>query len=263
MFGVSVNHAVGDLAGFVAATYLRGVRWVQVPTTLLAQVDAAIGGKTGINHRFGKNLIGAFHQPQFVLTDPELLQTLPERQRFAGLAEVIKYGLIHDERFFTQLETTWDGCLEDRKRSSTIIERSIEIKSEIVSRDEREVASRALLNFGHTIGHALEAATKYQHFLHGEAVAWGMLAEAYISYKKQGLTAQDFERIAALLRRLPRPAFPPSLEMEPFLEYIHRDKKARHKQIWLVLLQGFGKAALSGVMEVDIREAFEYLRASS
>lgn len=252
---------VGDLAGFLAATYLRGVRWIQVPTTLLAQVDAAIGGKTGINHRLGKNLIGAFHQPQFVLTDPHCLNTLPERERFAGLAEVIKYGLICDENFFTQLETHCESYLESPKRFSGLIERSAQIKSEIISRDEQETASRALLNFGHTIGHALEAATKYQHFLHGEAVAWGMLVEAYISHKKRWLTASDFERISGLLGRLRKPVLPTNLEMESILEYIHRDKKTRHKQIRVVLLRRLGQAVLSGVRETEIQEALDHLRA--
>lgn len=254
---------VGDLAGFAAATYVRGIRWIQVPTTLLAQVDAAIGGKTGINHRLGKNLIGAFHQPQFVLMDPELLTTLPMRERFSGLAEVIKYGLIQDERLFTQLEDRLkeNDNLEDLEHLTTLIERSVEIKSEIVSYDERERGNRALLNFGHTLGHALEGVTKYQRFLHGEAIVWGMLAESYISCEKQWLAPQDFERIVALLGRFPRPALPPDLAMESFFQYIHRDKKARQKQIRVVLLRGLGQATLSGVVEPEIRQAFDYLRA--
>ena len=185
---------IGDLSGFAAATYMRGIRWVQVPTTLLAQVDAAIGGKTGINHRLGKNLIGAFHQPQFVLTDPELLATLPMRERWSGLAEVIKYGLVRDEHLFHQLEERLqkNDNLEKLEQLTSLIERSVEIKSEIVSNDERERGNRVLLNFGHTLGHALESATQYQRFLHGEAIIWGMLAESYISREKQWLAPQDF-----------------------------------------------------------------------
>lgn len=256
---------VGDLAGFVAATYLRGVRWVQVPTTLLAQVDAAIGGKTGINHRLGKNLIGAFHQPQFVLIDPQFLRTLPARERWAGLAEIIKYGCICDGELFAQLEAYLreKSPLEDPEKLTPLIERSVEIKSQIVSADEREAGQRALLNFGHTLGHALEAATKYQHFLHGEAVAWGMLAEGHLSHKRGWLAREDFERMAALLGRLPGPPLPADLEKESFLGYICRDKKARQKQIRVVLLRGIGQATLTGVEEIEIREALDDLRVFS
>lgn len=256
---------VGDLAGFVAATYLRGVRWVHVPTTLLAQVDAAIGGKTGINHRLGKNLIGAFHQPRFVLIDPQFLRTLPERERWAGLAEITKYGCIYDGELFAQLEAHLrvKGVVEELEKLIPLIERSVQIKSQIVSADEREAGQRALLNFGHTLGHALEAATKYQRFLHGEAVAWGMLAEGHLSHKRGWLAREDFERIAALLGQFPKPSLPPDLERESFLGYIGRDKKARQKQIRVVLLRAIGQAALTEVEEIEIREALEDLRVFS
>jgi len=253
---------VGDLAGFVAATYLRGLPWVQIPTTLLAQVDAAIGGKTGINHRLGKNLIGAFYQPQFVLVDPRLLKTLLPRELWSGLAEVIKYGLICDDRLLIHVETRLrePNPLEDLQSLCAFVERSVEIKCAIVSQDEREREVRAQLNFGHTVGHALEAATKHQRFLHGEAVAWGMLAESFISYRRGWLALQDFERVATLLAFLPKPTVPADLAMESVLEYIHRDKKVRHRQIHVVLLQGLGKPVLCEVTETEIREALEYLQ---
>jgi len=252
---------VGDLAGFVAATFLRGIRWVQVPTTLLAQVDAAIGGKTGINHRLGKNLIGAFHQPQFVLIDPQLLESLPERERWSGLAEVVKYGLIRDERLFERLETQLEALarLEDVKALEGVIARAVEIKAEIVSEDERERGIRALLNFGHTVGHALEAASRYQRFLHGEAVAWGMRAEAWLSQKRGGLSPQEFERVLKLLRRFPQGERPEGLDKETLMEYIYRDKKARRRTLYLVLLRGLGGAELVAVGEDEVRQALEFL----
>jgi 3-dehydroquinate synthase len=250
---------VGDLAGFVAATYLRGIPWAAVPTTLLAQVDAAIGGKTGINHRLGKNLIGAFHQPRFVLIDPDMLETLPERERWAGLAEVIKYGLIRDVRLFERLETSLEALarLHDRALLSDVIACSAAIKAEIVSQDEREAGGRAHLNFGHTLGHALEAATKYRRFTHGEAVAWGMLFEASISRARGWLSDGGFSRIATLLARFPCPELPSDLEIESLFPYIHRDKKARQGRLRMVLLRGLGLAELSEIEEREIQEAWE------
>lgn len=253
---------VGDLAGFAAATFLRGIPWVQVPTTLLAQVDASVGGKVGINHRLGKNLIGTFHQPQFVIIDPQLLLTLPERELRAGLSEVIKHSLIRDAKLFEQLEAHLEDfiSLSDLDRISWLIQRSIEIKSEMVSADERERGSRALLNFGHTIGHALEAATKYRYFLHGEAVAWGMLGEAWISQEKGLLAQEEFERLHSLLRRLSIPALPVGLAEEALLEYIHRDKKVRQRRVRIVLLRQLGQAELSEVSETEIRSSLKDLQ---
>jgi len=255
---------VGDLAGFVAATFLRGIRWVQVPTTLLAQVDAAIGGKTGINHRLGKNLIGAFHQPQFVLSDPQLLETLPERERWAGLAEVVKYGLIRDEQLFERLETQLEALahLEDVKALEGVIARAVEIKAEIVSEDERERGVRALLNFGHTVGHALEAVSRYRRFLHGEAIVLGMEAEAWLSHERSGLSPQEFERILSLLRRFPRRARPEGLDLETLMEYIYRDKKVQRRALRLVLLQKLGRAELVECDEAAVRRALEHLGVS-
>ena len=250
---------VGDLAGFVAATFLRGIPWAAVPTTLLAQVDAAIGGKTGINHRLGKNLIGAFHQPQFVLIDPDVLETLPERERWAGLAEVIKYGLTRDEKLFERLEASLEALaqLHNLTLLSDVIARSAAIKAEIVSQDEREAGVRALLNFGHTVGHALEAATKYRHFTHGEAVAWGMLIEAHITRARGWLSNGEFARISSLLARFPQPELPTDLAIESLFAYIHRDKKARQGRLRMVLLRGLGRAELSGVEGREIQEAGE------
>ena len=254
---------VGDLAGFVAATFLRGIRWVQVPTTLLAQVDASVGGKTGINHRLGKNLIGAFHQPQFVLIDPEVLQTLPERERWSGLVETIKHGLIWDPQLVQRLERELEALaqLSDLSALEEVIARSVEIKAEIVAQDEREETGlRALLNFGHTVGHALEAATGYKVFTHGEAVCWGMLAEAALSQKRGQLSSEEFERIAHLLDRVPKPNLPKDLAMEEILDYIHRDKKARRGGLRVVLLRGLGRAELAEVEEAEILETLSHLR---
>ncbi len=254
---------VGDLAGFVAATFLRGVRWVQVPTTLLAQVDASVGGKTGINHRLGKNLIGAFHQPQFVLIDPEVLVTLPERERWSGLVETVKHGLIRDRTLTQRLERELEALaqLSDLDALAEVIARSVEIKAEIVAQDEREETGlRALLNFGHTVGHALEAATSYKRFTHGEAVGWGMLAEAALSQERGWLSPQEFERIAQLIARVPKPNLPEDLAMDEIFDYIRRDKKARREGLRVVLLRGLGRAELAEVEEREIAEALNRLR---
>ncbi|HEX9138974.1 MAG TPA: 3-dehydroquinate synthase, partial [Steroidobacteraceae bacterium] len=193
---------VGDLAGFVAACYQRGVAFVQVPTTLLAQVDSAVGGKTAVNHPGGKNLIGAFYQPRAVLSDTELLATLPDRELKAGLAEVIKYGLICDEAFFSWLEHQLPALLRrDPAALAHAILRSCQIKAEIVARDERERADRALLNLGHSFGHAIEAATGYTQWLHGEAVGAGLLMAADLSRRLGYIPAEDVTRVEALLRR--------------------------------------------------------------
>lgn len=255
---------VGDLAGFVAATYLRGVRWVQVPTTLLAQVDAAIGGKTGINHRLGKNLIGAFHQPRFVLADPDTLESLPRRELGSGLAETAKYGLIRDAELFAELEAEVAGGRKIEQgrtqgnRLATWVERSVRIKSEIVSRDERESGERALLNFGHTLGHALEVASEGR-LLHGEAVAWGMLGEAWISRERRWLPQRSLDRVRALVRDLGAPSLSHDLEIDPLIAYIHRDKKTRGGRIRAVLLREIGRAEMAEVSEAEMRRALSFL----
>jgi 3-dehydroquinate synthase len=234
---------VGDMGGFAAAIYQRGVDFIQVPTTLLAQVDSAIGGKTGVNHPGGKNLIGAFHQPRCVLTDTDTLRTLPDRELSAGLAEVIKYGLIVDPELFVWLEHQADDLL--RRDPATLhhaIRRSCEIKAEIVVQDEREQGHRALLNFGHTFGHAIEHCLGYGEWLHGEAVAAGMCMAADFSERLGWLQSGDVARIRAVFRRLQLPTKPPVVDPRDFLAAMSMDKKVLAGQIRLVLLRGIGQA---------------------
>ncbi len=240
---------VGDLAGFVAATWLRGVPLVQVPTTLLAQVDSAIGGKTGVNHRRGKNLIGAFHQPVLVLSDVETLASLPEREYRAGLAEVVKYGLIRDAALFAFLEREAERVLAREPAAVTyLVRRGSEIKAEVVAADEREGGLRAVLNFGHTLGHAVEALTGYAQYLHGEAVAIGMTAAVRMS---EGLLRTDpdaRERVARVLARYGLPTEAPRLPRARLAAALAGDKKARsgggEPTITVVLLERIGSATL-------------------
>jgi 3-dehydroquinate synthase len=237
---------VGDIAGFVAACYQRGIAFVQVPTTLLAQVDSSVGGKTGVNHPGGKNLIGAFHQPIAVLADTDTLKTLPDRELRAGLAEVIKYGLIRDAAFFSWLEQNVDSLLaRDPTALAHAIRRSCEIKAEIVARDEREQAERALLNLGHTFGHAIEAATEYKSWLHGEAVATGMLLAADMSARLGQVSSGDLKRVRALLERVGLPTHAAGLTAPQLRDYMRIDKKVAGGRIRLVLLRGIGAAELS------------------
>jgi 3-dehydroquinate synthase len=234
---------VGDVAGFVAASYLRGVALVHVPTTLVAQVDSSIGGKTGVNLPEGKNLVGAFYPPRLVLTDPELLRTLPEREFRGGLAEVIKHAIIADKKMFSHLEKNLDEVLRrDSGALGYLISRNAEIKAAVVSRDEREAGLREILNFGHTFGHALESVTKYQRYQHGEAVAWGMIAASFLGHEL-GLThAADVSRIVALIRRLgPLPAWP-AVSDATLLKAMRADKKARGGVVRFVLSRRIGEA---------------------
>jgi 3-dehydroquinate synthase len=236
---------VGDLAGFVAACYQRGVALLQVPTTLLAQVDSSVGGKTAVDHPGGKNLIGAFHQPQAVIADTAVLETLPERELAAGLAEVIKYGLIRDAAFFDWIEQHIDE-LRARKPEplAHAIRRSCEIKAEIVSLDEREHGERALLNLGHTFGHAIEAATNYRDWLHGEAVGTGLLIAADMSQRLGQLPSTAVARLRALLTRAGLPVRAPALGAQRVLDYMRIDKKVQAGRVRLVLLEGIGHAQL-------------------
>ncbi len=252
---------VGDLAGFVAATYMRGIDWIAVPTTLLAQVDAAIGGKTGINHRLGKNLVGAFHQPRAVVADPELLATLDKRQLANGFAEVVKYGLIADPTLLAAAERALQAeRLSEAEVLAPLIERSVAIKSGIVARDEREAnGERALLNFGHTLGHALEAATDYGPFLHGEAVVWGMRGEAWIACQRNRLSVDAFERIERLLDRFAVPPLPDDLDIDQMAAYVRRDKKADASRIRCVLLDAPGEARLAEIDEAETRQALDHI----
>ena len=234
---------VGDLAGFAAATYQRGVAHVQAPTTLLAQVDSSVGGKTAINHPLGKNMIGAFHQPVAVIADTRTLATLPQAQYAAGLAEVVKYGAVDDAAFFDWLETHAEA-LARRDPAALVhaIRRSCEIKARIVAADERESGVRALLNFGHTFGHAIESATGYGSWLHGQAVAAGRALAARLSARLGRISQGDAERLVALLRRLRLPVEPPDIEPRIWLEFMGRDKKNEGGRITLVLLDGLGNA---------------------
>ena len=232
---------VGDVAGFAAACYQRGVAYVQIPTTLLAQVDSAVGGKNAVNHPGGKNLIGAFHQPIAVIADTATLVTLPRRELQAGLAEVIKYGLIRDADFFSWLEAHIEHLLTcDAAALAHAIRRSCEIKAEFVGRDERERGERALLNLGHTFGHAIESASAYTGWLHGEAVGAGLLMAAFMSRECGTLLDSDVERIRAILRRTGLPSDARSVPAASALEHMRIDKKVQAGRVRLVLLRGIG-----------------------
>jgi 3-dehydroquinate synthase len=241
---------VGDIAGFAAAICQRGMPLVQVPTTLLAQVDSSVGGKTGINHPLGKNLIGAFWQPRAVLIDTDVLATLPDRELRAGIAEVIKYGAIRDARFFSWLEANMPALLaRDAAALAHAIEASCAIKAAIVAADERESGERALLNFGHTFGHAIEAAQGYGEWLHGEAVAAGMVCAARLSESVCGLSARETQRLAALLAAAKLPTEPPRISIERWLELMRRDKKVEAGAMRFVLLERTGSASVRAVAE--------------
>jgi len=238
---------IGDVAGFAAATYQRGMPLVQVPTTLLAQVDSAVGGKTAVNHPLGKNMIGAFYQPLAVISDTTALATLPDREYRSGIAEIIKYGAIRDLALFEWLETNIDRLLsrDDGAVTHAVIE-SCRIKGEIVAADEREAGERALLNFGHTFGHAIEAAAGYGTWLHGEAVAAGMVLAAMLSERVTGLPAAHSARLRALIERTGGlPTSPPSLAIDRWLELMARDKKMEHKTARFILLTSLGAAIVS------------------
>lgn len=237
---------VGDIGGFAAAVYQRGVDFVQVPTTLLAQVDAAVGGKTGVNHPGGKNLIGAFHQPRCVLIDTDCLKTLPDREISAGLAEVVKYGLIADAELFGWLEQHADDLLsKDPAALHHAIRRSCEIKAGIVAEDEREHGRRALLNLGHTYGHAIEHCAGYGEWLHGEAVAAGICMAADFAGRLGALRPEEIQRIRELIERLRLPTDPPAVNPQDFLAAMSMDKKVVGGQIRLVMLTGIGAAEVT------------------
>ncbi len=238
---------IGDVTGFAAACYQRGVGYVQLPTTLLAQVDSAVGGKTAVNHALGKNMIGAFHQPLAVISDIDVLASLPEREFRAGMAEVIKYGLIGDSDFFIWLEENMEALL-GRKREALIhaIATSCRNKADVVAEDEHEAGLRALLNLGHTFGHAIEAALHYRDWLHGEAVATGMLMAASLSTKTTGLTNTEVARIEALLKKVGLPVrLPASIQPGQLREWMAVDKKTRFGRLHLILLEGIGKAVVT------------------
>ena len=235
---------VGDMTGFAAATYQRGVPFVQVPTTLLSQVDSSVGGKTGVNHSLGKNMLGAFHQPSAVVIDTQTLSTLPDREYSAGMAEVIKYGLIADLTFLNWLEDNVHKLLDrDPAALSYAIERSCKNKAEIVSADETEQGIRAILNLGHTFGHAIETFEQYRGFLHGEAVAVGMIMAAHLSMLEGNIGSADVIRVKNLLQAFSLPVEPPlTMTEKDFLSLMTLDKKVINGSMRLVLLQAVGEA---------------------
>ena len=237
---------VGDIAGYAAATFLRGIPFIQIPTTLLAQVDSSVGGKTGINHLLGKNMVGAFYQPQSVVIDLNVLNTLDMRQIAAGLAEVIKYGLIWDKGFFEYLEQNIDNLKQlEFEHLEHVIYRSCEIKAKVVSEDEKESGIRAILNLGHTFGHAIENCLGYGEWLHGEAVGCGMVLAAKMSLAQGWLKESEFDQIKNLIARANLPVEKPDIPYEDFIGAMKLDKKNKNKEIYLVLQQGIGKTIVT------------------
>lgn len=248
---------VGDMTGFAAACYQRGVAFIQIPTTLLAQVDSSVGGKTGVNHPLGKNMIGAFYQPRCVLADTRVLRSLPDREFAAGIAEIVKYGLICDADFYTWLQREMDGLLaRDPALLTEAIYRSCADKAQVVAADEREGGVRAILNLGHTFGHAIETAQGYGTWLHGEAVAAGMVMAADLSARLGWLPASAVDNLRALLERAGLPvAPPPGMAVGQFLDLMAVDKKVQDGQLRLVLLRAIGTAVVTADVPLDILKA--------
>ena len=249
---------VGDMTGFAAACYMRGVPFVQVPTTLLAQVDSSVGGKTAINHPIGKNMIGAFYQPQRVVCDLDTLQTLPQREMSAGLAEVIKYGPIADMQFLDWIDDNLDPLLaRDPKALAYAVKRSCEIKAWVVSQDEREGGIRAILNFGHTFGHAIEAGLGFGEWLHGEAVGCGMVMASHLS-QRLGLVDEAFvSRFTALIERAGLPIVGPKLGADEYLHHMRVDKKAEAGEIKFVLIDKPGTAIVRGAPDALVAQVID------
>ena len=246
---------IGDMTGFAAASFMRGVRFIQVPTTLLAQVDSSVGGKTGINHPLGKNMIGAFHQPVAVIADLNTLKTLPARELSAGLAEVVKHGAIADAQFLDWIEANAKPLLAcDTDAMSHAVLRSCEIKSAVVSADEREGGIRATLNFGHTFGHAIEAGMGYGEWLHGEAVGCGMVLGADLSCRLNYITRAEADRLKKIIQSMNLPIAPPKFGGERYLELMQVDKKTESGQIRYVVLEKIGKAQIQGVPDTQVLE---------
>lgn len=257
---------VGDMTGFAAACFMRGVAFVQVPTTLLAQVDSSVGGKTGINHPAGKNMIGAFYQPLQVICDMEVLRTLPDKEFKAGLAEVIKYGPIYDAAFFDWLESNMSALLQrDEKALAWAIQRSCEIKAEVVGQDERESGLRAILNYGHTFGHAIEAGLGYGAWLHGEAVAAGMVVAAQLSHELGYLPLQVVQRIETLIAQAGLPTRLPVLNEQnnaaQYLQLMRLDKKSEAGQINFILLKELGTAVVEPAGDAVVAKAIDQCTA--
>ena len=253
---------IGDMTGFAAACYMRGVDFVQVPTTLLAQVDSSVGGKTGINHPLGKNMVGAFHQPRLVICDLSTLDTLPARELAAGIAEVIKYGPIADMELFAWLEEHMDALLaRDPQALAHAVKRSCEIKAQVVGADEREAGLRAILNFGHTFGHAIEAGMGYGTWLHGEGVAAGMVMAAELSCRLGMVDAPFVQRLRTLIARAGLPVRGPVLDKHDnagrYLELMRVDKKAEGGEIRFVLIDQPGRAVLRAAPDALVREVID------
>jgi len=255
---------VGDMTGFAAACYQRGVDFIQIPTTLLSMVDSSVGGKTGVNHPLGKNMIGAFYQPQCVLADISLLASLPPRELSAGIAEVIKYGLISDYEFFVWLENNIDALMQgDVVALSYAVKRSCENKANVVAQDEREGGLRAILNLGHTFGHAIETAQGYGNWLHGEAVGAGMAMAADLSWRRGAISTEELERTLSLLQRAKLPIKAPA-DMTPaqFMELMGVDKKVLDGRLRLVLLESMGKAIITSDIDlIQLQQTFDACKA--
>ena len=254
---------IGDLVGFAAACYQRGVDFIQVPTTLLSQVDSSVGGKTAVNHPLGKNMIGAFYQPKSVIIDTDCLDTLPAREFSAGMAEVIKYGIIIDSEFFSWLEANMAALAELNNAALCFaIARCCQIKADVVAADEKESGVRALLNLGHTYGHAIEAEMGYGNWLHGEAVAAGMMMAAHTSLRRELLTKEQVERIQSLLIRANLPIHTPeSMDYDAFIKHMMRDKKVLAGQLRLILPTGIGRAeVMANTSEEIIAQSIEACR---
>ncbi|GAB2638119.1 3-dehydroquinate synthase [Vibrio panuliri] len=254
---------IGDLVGFAASCYQRGVDFVQIPTTLLSQVDSSVGGKTAVNHPLGKNMIGAFYQPKSVIIDTNCLATLPEREFAAGIAEVIKYGIIYDAQFFVWLEQNLDALYAlDEQALTYAIARCCEIKAEVVAQDEKESGIRALLNLGHTFGHAIEAEMGYGNWLHGEAVSSGTVMAAKTAHLLGDISQEQFERILALLKRAKLPVHTPeTMSFDDFMRHMMRDKKVLAGELRLVLPTDIGSAeVVKGVSEEIIKQAIDFGR---
>lgn len=249
---------IGDIAGFVAATYMRGIPYIQIPTTLLAQVDSSVGGKTGVDLPEGKNLVGAFYQPRFVLTDTDFLNTLPKREFLCGLSEVVKYGIIWDARLFSFIENNRQKILDHHPASlEKIIARACQIKAHIVSKDEKEAGLRALLNFGHTLGHAIEVLSGYKKIHHGEAVARGMVYAAGLSSRLGLCLPQEVDRIKNLLEQIGLPIQPPSYSRHAYQKAVAKDKKSVGKKINFIALKKLGKAVIHPLTSREIVRLIE------
>ena len=250
---------IGDITGFIAATFMRGIPFIQVPTTLLAQVDSSVGGKTAVNHRLGKNMIGVFYQPKVVIIDLETLKTLPRDEYRAGLAEVIKYGIIADSELFDYLESQAEKILQmDAACLEHIVKTSCAIKAQVVQRDEKESRHRMILNFGHTLGHAIEALTNYKKYKHGEAIAIGMVYAAKLSRETGRCSDLVFQRLVSLVEKLGLPSRLPDLQADKLIELMRLDKKADNEQIRFIMTKEMGSIEIvDHVSESILRKVLE------